>query len=100
MRLSALLCSQRRRVGECPGGFPSVSKGLATAADLERSDAPRLASSAVVIGEPSLGARSLLSEGAVLRAEDGAVTIGAGSAVIENCVVIGTTAGTRSCTRF
>ncbi len=69
-----------------------MSKGLATAADLERSDAPGLAGSAVVIGEPSLGPRSLLSEGAVLRAQDGAVTIGAGSAVIENCVVIGTAA--------
>jgi carbonic anhydrase/acetyltransferase-like protein (isoleucine patch superfamily) len=45
-----------------------------------------------VIGESTLGARSFLSEGAVVRAEDSAVVIGAGSAVIENCVVIGTAA--------
>jgi len=50
-----------------------------------------MASSAVVIGQPSLGTRSFLSEGAVVRAAGGAVAIGAGSAVIENCVVIGTT---------
>jgi carbonic anhydrase/acetyltransferase-like protein (isoleucine patch superfamily) len=66
-----------------------MSKGLASTGGLERSDAPRIATSAVVIGEPTLGAESLLSEGAVVRAEDGAVAIGTGSAVIENCVVIG-----------
>jgi carbonic anhydrase/acetyltransferase-like protein (isoleucine patch superfamily) len=66
-----------------------VSKGLATVAALERSDAPGIATSAVVIGEPAFGSQSLLSEGAVVRAEEGAVAIGAGSAVIENCVVIG-----------
>ncbi len=69
-----------------------MSKGLATTADLERSDAPGIASSAVVIGQLAIGARSLLSEGAVVRAAGGAVAIGAGSAVIENCVVIGTAA--------
>jgi len=68
-----------------------VSKGLASTADLERSDAPGIALSAIVIGAPSMGARSLLSEGAVVRAADGAVAIGAGSAVIENSVIIGTT---------
>lgn len=67
-----------------------MSKGLASTASLERSDAPGIATSAVVIGEPRLGTQSLLSEGAVVRAQDSAVTIGAGSAVIENCVVIGT----------
>jgi carbonic anhydrase/acetyltransferase-like protein (isoleucine patch superfamily) len=51
-----------------------------------------MASSAVVIGQPSLGGQSFLSEGAVVRAGGGAVTIGSGSAVIENCVVIGTSA--------
>ena len=71
--------------------FLSVSKALAPA-DLGRSEAPGIAPSAVVIGEPSLGAQSLLSEGAVVRAAGGAVAIGAGSAVIENCVVIGTAA--------
>jgi carbonic anhydrase/acetyltransferase-like protein (isoleucine patch superfamily) len=68
-----------------------VSAGLTSTADLGPSDAPGMASSAVVIGQPSLGARSFLSEGAVVRAAGGAVAIGAGSAVIENCVVIGTT---------
>jgi carbonic anhydrase/acetyltransferase-like protein (isoleucine patch superfamily) len=69
-----------------------MSKGLANTADLELSDAPVMASSAVVIGRPSLGGGSLLSEGAVVRAGDGAVAIGSGSAAIENCVVIGTSA--------
>ena len=69
-----------------------MSKGLASAADLERFDPPAIASSAVVIGQPAVGARSFLSEGAVVRAAGGAVVIGAGSAVIENCVVIGTAA--------
>ena len=69
-----------------------MSKGLASAADLERTEVPGIASSAVVIGQPSLGAQSLLSEGAVIRAENGAVAIGAGSAVIENGVVIGAAA--------
>jgi len=69
-----------------------VSKALASTAGLERSETPAIAKSAVVIGEPTLGAQSLLSEGAVLRASAGAVAIGVGSAVIENCVVIGTSA--------
>jgi carbonic anhydrase/acetyltransferase-like protein (isoleucine patch superfamily) len=69
-----------------------VSKGLANTTDLERSDATEIATSAVVIGEAKLGAQSHLSEGAVIRARDRAVAIGAGSAVIENCVVIGTCA--------
>jgi carbonic anhydrase/acetyltransferase-like protein (isoleucine patch superfamily) len=69
-----------------------VSKGLANTTDLERSDATEIATSAVVIGEAKLGTQSHLSEGAVIRARDSAVAIGAGSAVIENCVVIGTCA--------
>jgi carbonic anhydrase/acetyltransferase-like protein (isoleucine patch superfamily) len=69
-----------------------VSKGPASTTDLEQPDGPTIATSAVVIGQPLLGVRSLISEGAVLRSEDGAVIIGAGSAVIENCVVIGTSA--------
>jgi carbonic anhydrase/acetyltransferase-like protein (isoleucine patch superfamily) len=69
-----------------------VSKGLASTAGLERSDAPGIATSAVVIGEPTLGSQTVLSEGAVVRALGSAVAIGASSAVIENCVVIGTPA--------
>jgi carbonic anhydrase/acetyltransferase-like protein (isoleucine patch superfamily) len=62
------------------------------AADVNESETPTVASSAVVIGHLALGARSNLSEGAVVRATRGSVAIGAGSAVIENCVVIGTPA--------
>jgi carbonic anhydrase/acetyltransferase-like protein (isoleucine patch superfamily) len=69
-----------------------VSRALANTAGLERSAAPGIATSAVVIGEAKLGTQSLLSEGAVIRARDRAVAIGVGSAVIENCVVIGTCA--------
>ena len=69
-----------------------MSKGLADTADRERTDVPGLASSAVVIGHPSMGGGSLLSEGAVVRAGGGAVAIGSGSAVIENSVVIGNAA--------
>ena len=50
---------------------------------------PQLAASTVVIGTAHLGDGALLSEGAVIRARDHAVTIGTGSAVIENAVVIG-----------
>ena len=46
--------------------------------------------SAVVIGTAHLGDGALLSEGAVIRAREGAVRIGTGSAVLENSVVIGT----------
>jgi carbonic anhydrase/acetyltransferase-like protein (isoleucine patch superfamily) len=69
-----------------------VSKALADTAGLERSDVPAIATSAVMIGEAKLGTQSRLSEGAVIRARDRAVAIGVGSAVIENCVVIGTCA--------
>jgi carbonic anhydrase/acetyltransferase-like protein (isoleucine patch superfamily) len=68
-----------------------VSKTLASVPAVDRAElAPRMASSAVVIGRPSFGERSLLSEGAVVRASGGGVSIGTGSAVIENCVVVGT----------
>ena len=70
-----------------------MSKALANAAAVAREEgAPRIASSAVVIGRPSMGEGSLLSEGAVVRASGGGVAIGAGSAVIENCVVVGSRA--------
>jgi carbonic anhydrase/acetyltransferase-like protein (isoleucine patch superfamily) len=49
-----------------------------------------VAASAVVVGRPQLGDRCLLSEGAVVRATHGQVSIGTGSAIIENCVVVGT----------
>ena len=39
-----------------------------------------------------MGERALLSEGAVVRASGGGVSIGTGSAVLENSVVVGTPA--------
>jgi carbonic anhydrase/acetyltransferase-like protein (isoleucine patch superfamily) len=70
-----------------------MSKTLATAPAVDGAEAaPQIASSTVVIGRPSLGESSLLSEGAVVRASGGGVSIGTGSAVIENCVVVGTPA--------
>jgi carbonic anhydrase/acetyltransferase-like protein (isoleucine patch superfamily) len=53
------------------------------------TDAPRIAASAVVIGQARLGTDSLLAQGAVIRSRGG-VEIGTGSAVLENSVVIGT----------
>ena len=68
-----------------------MSKTRATALAVDDGDiAPGIASSAVVIGRPSLARRALLSEGAVVRASGRGVWIGTGSAVIENCIVIGT----------
>jgi carbonic anhydrase/acetyltransferase-like protein (isoleucine patch superfamily) len=70
-----------------------MSKPLADIPALGRKEvAPRIAPSAVVIGRPSVGERCLLSEGAVVRASGGGVSLGTESAVIENCVVIGTPA--------
>jgi carbonic anhydrase/acetyltransferase-like protein (isoleucine patch superfamily) len=68
-----------------------VSKGPANTVDHERSQAPNIALSAVVIGAPSLGPGTLLAEGAVARAAGrSGVTIGAGTAVLEKCVIVGT----------
>lgn len=53
---------------------------------------PTVATSAVVIGRPRFGDESLLSEGAVVRSSGAGVSVGTGSAVIENSVVIGTEA--------
>jgi carbonic anhydrase/acetyltransferase-like protein (isoleucine patch superfamily) len=50
---------------------------------------PAIATSAVIIGRPRFGDRSVLSEGAVVRSSGGGVFVGPGSAVIENGVVIG-----------
>src|SRR5438270_7055484 len=51
--------------------------------------APQLAGSAVVVGAARLGAGSLLAQGAVVRSHGAGVEVGTGSAVLENCVVIG-----------
>jgi carbonic anhydrase/acetyltransferase-like protein (isoleucine patch superfamily) len=67
-----------------------VSAGPASALREAPAGAPQIARSAVVLGTARLGEGSLLAEGAVIRAEDGRVDIGAGSAVLENSVVVGT----------
>lgn len=51
----------------------------------------RIAGSAVVLGSPHIGERALIAEGVVIRSWGG-VAIDTGSAVLENSVVIGTTA--------
>jgi carbonic anhydrase/acetyltransferase-like protein (isoleucine patch superfamily) len=50
---------------------------------------PQIAGSAALVGAARFGLGSLLAEGAVVRARDGAVEIGTGSAVLENCVIVG-----------
>ena len=59
-------------------------------ADDRRPGSPQLASSAVVIGTALMGGGALLAEGAVVRSRASGVTIGTGSAVLENSVVVGT----------
>jgi carbonic anhydrase/acetyltransferase-like protein (isoleucine patch superfamily) len=51
-----------------------------------------IASSAVVIGTSRLGDGTLLAQGAVIRSAGDGVTIGTGSAVLENSVVVGAAA--------
>jgi carbonic anhydrase/acetyltransferase-like protein (isoleucine patch superfamily) len=50
----------------------------------------QLASSARLLGAAEMAADAYLAPGAVVRSIDGALDIGAGSAVLENCVVIAT----------
>jgi carbonic anhydrase/acetyltransferase-like protein (isoleucine patch superfamily) len=69
-----------------------VSRALAPTTSTVDAAVPKVAPSAVVIGHPRFGERSLLSEGAVVRSSGGGVTVGTGSAVIENSVVVGTDA--------
>ncbi|WP_246356706.1 gamma carbonic anhydrase family protein [Pyxidicoccus fallax] len=49
-----------------------------------------MASSARVLGKVLLGPGAIIAQGAVIRSHAGAVRLGAGSAVLENAVVIGT----------
>src|SRR3954471_17302583 len=53
-------------------------------------DNPHVASSAVVVGDLELGSAAVLAQGTIVRSmtPDG-VTLGAGSAVLENSVVLG-----------
>jgi carbonic anhydrase/acetyltransferase-like protein (isoleucine patch superfamily) len=66
-----------------------VSAGPADTVRESEAGAPNIAASAVVIGTARLGEGSLLAQGAVVRSHDAAVEVGTGSAVLENCVVIG-----------
>jgi len=67
-----------------------VSKGPATAVDDRDHPPTRVASSAVIAGRTRIGARAYVAEGAVIRSSDAAVELGAGSAVLENSVLVGT----------
>ena len=78
-----------------------MSAGPADTALETEVGAPQVAGSAVVIGSARLGEGSLLAQGAVIRSHGTGVNIGTGSAVLENCVVVGnseipTTIGRRS----
>jgi carbonic anhydrase/acetyltransferase-like protein (isoleucine patch superfamily) len=57
--------------------------------DARHGSLPQLAASAVVIGAAKLGNHAWLAEGAVVRADDGAVEIGTGTNVLENSVLVG-----------
>lgn len=63
-----------------------MSSGPANA----RRESLLIAGSAVVLGAARLGEGTLLAEGAVIRSASGGVEVGAGSAVLENSVVVGT----------
>jgi carbonic anhydrase/acetyltransferase-like protein (isoleucine patch superfamily) len=65
-----------------------MSAGPATTID-QRAHAVKLAPSAVVVGTALLGDGAYIAEGAVIRSDEGAVHIGAGTAVLENSVVVG-----------
>ena len=69
-----------------------MSAGPATALREAAAGAPQIAHSAVVLGTARMGEGSLLAEGAVIRSEGASVEVGAGSAVLENSVVIGSPA--------
>jgi hypothetical protein len=68
-----------------------MTAGPASALRGSEAGAPQIASSAVVVGRARLGEGSLLAQGAVIRSEDGAVEVGTGSAVLENCVIVANT---------
>jgi carbonic anhydrase/acetyltransferase-like protein (isoleucine patch superfamily) len=51
---------------------------------------PEIAGSAVILGDPHIGADAVLAQGLIVRAHGGTVSIGNHSSVLENGVVIGT----------
>src|SRR5438128_5367779 len=66
-----------------------VSAGPANAPGEAEAGAPHIAGSAVVLGTARLGEGSLLAQGAVVRSHGAGVELGTGSAVLENCAVVG-----------
>jgi len=68
-----------------------MSKGPA-AAHVDLREHANVAPSAVAVGTAQLGDGTLIAEGAVLRSHGPHLTVGAGSAVLENSVVVGTAA--------
>jgi carbonic anhydrase/acetyltransferase-like protein (isoleucine patch superfamily) len=68
-----------------------MSAGPGSALCEPRAGSVRIAGSAVVLGTARLGEGSLLAQGAVIRAHGPGVDVGTGSAVLENCMVVGST---------
>jgi carbonic anhydrase/acetyltransferase-like protein (isoleucine patch superfamily) len=68
---------------------PPMSAGPGSAIATPQVDSVQIAGSAVVLGTARLGEGSLLAQGAVIRSYSTGVEVGTGSAVIENCVVVG-----------
>jgi carbonic anhydrase/acetyltransferase-like protein (isoleucine patch superfamily) len=66
-----------------------MSAGPATALSESRTGSLQIAGSAAVLGTARLGEGSVLAQGAVIRSRGAAVDVGTGSAVLENCVVVG-----------
>ena len=66
-----------------------MSAGPALARGDHRIGSLQIAHSAVVVGAARVGEGAMLAEGAIIRADDAAVELGAGSAVLENSVVVG-----------
>jgi len=67
-----------------------VSKGpYSTPADVRRVSEPDIASSAAIVGACAAGLGAIVAQGAVVRSAGPYTRIGAGSAVLENSVVVG-----------
>jgi carbonic anhydrase/acetyltransferase-like protein (isoleucine patch superfamily) len=67
-----------------------MSRGpYTTQADHGRTTAPDIAASAVMVGRSAVGLGAIVAQGAVVRSAGGYLRIGAGSAVLENSVVVG-----------
>jgi carbonic anhydrase/acetyltransferase-like protein (isoleucine patch superfamily) len=67
-----------------------MSKGpYSTPADVRRVSEPDIASSAAIVGATVAGLGAYVAQGAVVRSAGPYTRIGAGSAVLENSVVVG-----------